>query len=97
MQEVLDGAIERVRGEIETVGVLVTRSNENLADQEGISLMTVGSRGWGPLRRVLLGSVSSHLVSSAPWPLIVFPRGAKAPGRGAEDGRLARAAPARHR
>jgi nucleotide-binding universal stress UspA family protein len=39
------------------------------------TLMVVGSRGYGPLRRVLLGSVATHLVRSAPCPLIVTPRG----------------------
>jgi nucleotide-binding universal stress UspA family protein len=39
------------------------------------TLMVVGSRAYGPLRRVLLGSVATHLVRSAPCPLIVTPRG----------------------
>jgi nucleotide-binding universal stress UspA family protein len=39
------------------------------------SLLMVGSRGYGPLRRVLLGSVSTRLVRLALCPLIVTPRG----------------------
>lgn len=39
------------------------------------TLLVVGSRGYGPLRRVLLGSVSTRLVRSAPSPVIVTPRG----------------------
>ena len=39
------------------------------------TVMVVGSRGYGPLRRVLLGSVSTPLVRSAPCPVIVTPRG----------------------
>jgi nucleotide-binding universal stress UspA family protein len=39
------------------------------------TVMVVGSRAYGPLRRVLLGSVAAHLVRSAPCPLIVTPRG----------------------
>jgi nucleotide-binding universal stress UspA family protein len=39
------------------------------------TLLVVGSRGYGPLRRVLLGSVSARLVRSAACPLIVTPRG----------------------
>jgi len=38
----------------------------------------VGSRGYGPLRRVLLGSVSTELIRTAPCPVIVHPRPAKA-------------------
>jgi len=39
------------------------------------TLMVLGSRGYGPLRLVLLGSVATSLVGSAPCPLIVTPRG----------------------
>ena len=44
----------------------------------GVDLLVVGSRGWGPVRRVLLGSVSSRLLRVAPCPLLVVPRGAEA-------------------
>jgi nucleotide-binding universal stress UspA family protein len=40
-------------------------------------LLVVGSRRQGPLRRALLGSVSSVLVREAPCPVLVFPRGAR--------------------
>jgi nucleotide-binding universal stress UspA family protein len=40
------------------------------------ALLVVGSRGHGPVRRVLLGSVSAKLVRRAPCPVIVTPRGA---------------------
>jgi nucleotide-binding universal stress UspA family protein len=40
----------------------------------GLDLLVLGSRGFGPLRRVLLGSVSSELVRQAPCPLLVVPR-----------------------
>jgi nucleotide-binding universal stress UspA family protein len=39
------------------------------------SILLLGSRAYGPLRRVLLGSVSRKLAGSAPAPLIVHPRG----------------------
>ncbi|HEX6653141.1 MAG TPA: universal stress protein [Thermoleophilaceae bacterium] len=44
------------------------------ADRPG-TVMVIGSRGYGPLRRVLLGSVSTPLVRSASCPVIVTPRG----------------------
>lgn len=48
-----------------------------LASESGeLDLLVVGSRGYGPLRAVLLGSVSSALVRSAQSPLVVVPRGA---------------------
>jgi nucleotide-binding universal stress UspA family protein len=39
-------------------------------------LLFVGSRGYGPLRRALLGSVSGELVRTAGCPVIVMPRSA---------------------
>jgi nucleotide-binding universal stress UspA family protein len=38
------------------------------------AVLFVGSRSYGPVRRVLLGSVSRELVRSAPCPVIVHPR-----------------------
>jgi nucleotide-binding universal stress UspA family protein len=50
---------------------------ELLADASAdLDLLVVGSRGYGPLRAVLLGSVSTALVRSAQSPLVVVPRGA---------------------
>ena len=45
------------------------------AAANGVDLLTAGSRGYGPVRRVLLGSVSSGLVRSSPAPVLVVPRG----------------------
>jgi len=42
---------------------------------DGVDLVTVGSRTYGPVRRVLLGGVSSGLVRSSPAPVLVVPRG----------------------
>lgn len=41
---------------------------------QGLDLLVLGSRGFGPLKRVLLGSVSAELVRLAPCPLMVVPR-----------------------
>jgi nucleotide-binding universal stress UspA family protein len=46
---------------------------ETATDEDAV--LVVGSRGYGPLRRVLLGSVSTALVNAAPSPVIVVPRG----------------------
>jgi nucleotide-binding universal stress UspA family protein len=43
-----------------------------------LDLLALGSRGYGPIRRVLLGSVSRALARSARCPLVVLPRGAEA-------------------
>jgi nucleotide-binding universal stress UspA family protein len=42
-----------------------------------LDLLVLGSRGYGPVRRVLLGSVSSHLVEHCHCPLVVVPRGSE--------------------
>ena len=42
-------------------------------------LVVVGSRGYGPHRAVLLGSVSGRLVREAACPVMVVPRGIEAP------------------
>jgi nucleotide-binding universal stress UspA family protein len=44
------------------------------ACEEGIDLLVVGSRGYGPLTRVLLGSVSRQLVSKATCPVLIVRR-----------------------
>jgi nucleotide-binding universal stress UspA family protein len=52
----------------EPVSVLETEA------RDGIDLLVLGSRGFGPVRRVLLGSVSSELMRQAPCPVMVVPR-----------------------
>jgi nucleotide-binding universal stress UspA family protein len=45
---------------------------------EHVDLLVVGSRGRGPLRRVLLGSTAAALSHESRCPLLVLPRGAAA-------------------
>jgi nucleotide-binding universal stress UspA family protein len=42
-------------------------------DQEDVDLLFCGSRGYGPVRRALLGGVSARLVRRARSPLVVVP------------------------
>jgi len=44
------------------------------ACEDGVDLLVVGSRGYGPLTRVLLGSVSRKLACEAPCPVLVVRR-----------------------
>jgi nucleotide-binding universal stress UspA family protein len=46
---------------------------------EDLTLLVMGSRCYGPTRRVLLGSVSAGVVHEAACPVIVIPRGARVP------------------
>lgn len=43
-------------------------------EESGADLLVAGSRGYGPLLRVLLGSVSTQLVHKARYPVLVVPR-----------------------
>jgi nucleotide-binding universal stress UspA family protein len=45
---------------------------------EHLDLLVLGSRGYGPLRAVLLGSVSRRVLDAASCPVIVLPRGVQA-------------------
>src|SRR5204863_9729787 len=47
---------------------LVARSGE-------LDLLVVGSRGYGPVRHALLGSVTKKLMVAAACPVLVVPRG----------------------
>jgi nucleotide-binding universal stress UspA family protein len=42
--------------------------------EDDVDLLVLGSRGYGPLARVLLGSVSRHAAQEAPCPVLVVPR-----------------------
>lgn len=53
--------------------VLVERSN-------GLDLLVLGSRAYGPLRHVLLGSVSAPVMREAHCPVLVAPRGSQPDG-----------------
>jgi len=45
-------------------------------DEHEVDLLVCGSRGYGPVRRVLLGGVLRKLVRRAACPVVVVPRGA---------------------
>ena len=80
-QEILD---EQVR-KIESAGVRVTgahlregrTANEiiELSDELEVGLLVVGSRGLGPVRRILMGSHSEEIVHHAHVPVLVVRRG----------------------
>jgi nucleotide-binding universal stress UspA family protein len=50
--------------------------SEQIAEacEAGVDLLVAGSRGYGPITRVLLGSVSRKLINEAPCPVLVVPR-----------------------
>lgn len=64
--QVLEGSVVR--------GDPANRLREAAADAD---VLMVGSRAFGPVRTVLLGSASYELMRSAPCAVIVYPRGAE--------------------
>jgi nucleotide-binding universal stress UspA family protein len=77
----LAGVVAELPGDIATEPVLRVGDPEGeLASETGlVDLMVVGSRGYGPHRAVLLGSVSGRLTRDAHCPVVVVPRGIEAP------------------
>ncbi len=67
----LPDGVEATR--VMTEGVAAVALREQAA--QGLDLLCVGSRGYGPLKRVLLGSVSSELLHEVACPVLVVPRG----------------------
>jgi nucleotide-binding universal stress UspA family protein len=72
----LDEVAAALPAELRAQTVLVKGSAaEELIDRAGVlSLLVMGSRGYGPLRRALLGSVSAQVLRAAPCPVLVVPR-----------------------
>ena len=55
----------------------------NVSDE--FDLIVVGSRGYGPVRRTLLGSSTRTLTRSSCCPVLVLPRAPPAPTRSASE------------
>jgi nucleotide-binding universal stress UspA family protein len=77
LREVHEAAVAESREELDVEGVFEIGSpGEVLAAQSReLDLLTTGSRGYGPVGAVLLGSTTHPLVRSAECPLLVTPRG----------------------
>ena len=73
----LDKAMEQVPSRVPAEATLLHgRPAEALAEEaEGLDLLVLGSRGYGPVKGVLLGSVAAKLMGSAPCAVLVLPRG----------------------
>jgi nucleotide-binding universal stress UspA family protein len=69
-------ALDGVRAELEVIDGLPGR--ELVLASTRLDLLVLGSRGYGPVRRVLLGTVSGHVAEAAACPVLVLTRGADA-------------------
>jgi nucleotide-binding universal stress UspA family protein len=76
-QEVLDAAVEKVHSVGGTVAQAhlreggVPQAIVSLAEDTGVGLIVMGSRGRGGIRRALMGSVSASVVRHAHCPVLV--------------------------
>ena len=57
-------------------------AGELVLASEGLDLLVLGSRRWGPVRRLALGSTSERVIRHAACPVLVPPAGADAAARG---------------
>ena len=86
LQEKLDRIADSAPGGVNPGTVLLHGpAGKAIADAcDGVvDLLVVGSRGYGPIQRALLGSVSEELIARARHPMLVIPRQPAQPGGGA--------------
>jgi nucleotide-binding universal stress UspA family protein len=69
-------ALDGVEGKV----VIGLAGEELAAFGEQVDLLVVGSRGFGPIKRLMFGSTSDHLAGHARCPLLVLPRAAAGAG-----------------
>lgn len=76
-QKCLQAAIDELGAEFTVVTRMAVGEPgpELLAVTEGLDLLVLGSHGYGPVRRALLGSVASYLIERCRCPLLVTSRG----------------------
>jgi nucleotide-binding universal stress UspA family protein len=77
-KQLLDDVVAAFSGRVSVTQVLLEGDPaRELADQGvELDLLVMGSRGYGPVRRTLLGGVARDVVTLAPCPVVVLPRSA---------------------
>jgi len=77
-REVLDLGLDRVPEGLTVEDRLINgEAAEAIVEaSQGLDLLLLGSRGYGPVRRTLLGSVATAVTNSAECPVLVVPRAA---------------------
>jgi nucleotide-binding universal stress UspA family protein len=81
MRAVLAGLDRDFPGEV-VAGIPVDKL---VAFSSEVDLLVVGSRAWGPVRRILVGSTAASLMRAAHCPVLVLPRGAATGEPGEQD------------
>jgi nucleotide-binding universal stress UspA family protein len=82
IEHLVDAARERIRhlGGIEPHAAYGRATEELVIWSAGVDLLVVGSRGFGPVGRLMHGSTSQSLARGTRCPLLVLARAAPAPG-----------------
>lgn len=85
-QTVLDKGVSALRERTSAEAALKEGDPAAVLADQGVELdlIVIGSRGYGPMRRALLGAVSAEVMRTAPCPVLVTPRisgGAESPER----------------
>jgi nucleotide-binding universal stress UspA family protein len=73
LDDAVASVVELTAGLEVSASLLVGDVVDELAEVD-VDLLFCGSRGYGPVRRVLLGGVSSRLARRSVNPLVVVPR-----------------------
>jgi nucleotide-binding universal stress UspA family protein len=75
--EELEDAVARIGADGAEATLETGNAANVLADaSDAFDLLFIGSRGYGPLRAVMVGGVSGRIVREASCPVVVFPRSA---------------------
>jgi nucleotide-binding universal stress UspA family protein len=81
-QEAIEVPLERARQRLSELPDVTGRAVPGLAGEElaafgdEVDILVIGSRGYGPVQRLVLGSTSNYLARHARCPLLVLPRSA---------------------
>jgi nucleotide-binding universal stress UspA family protein len=75
-QRRVEELVAELGGDAGGEAVTGTPSRELAYEANDLDLLVVGSRDYGPVRRLMLGSTSSKLVHEAPAPVLALPRSA---------------------
>ncbi|MQA75248.1 MAG: hypothetical protein GEU88_13045 [Solirubrobacterales bacterium] len=77
-QRTLDSAVSSLPEALPAEGrLMVGNPGPTIAEASGdFDLLGIGSRGYGPVRRTILGGVSAAVIRSAACPVLVLPRAA---------------------
>jgi nucleotide-binding universal stress UspA family protein len=81
-ERLLDDALDAVSDDVSATSVLAEGEPARELANQGVELdlLVMGSRGYGPVRRTLLGGVARDVVTLAPCPVMVLPRSARDSG-----------------